>query len=190
MEIKLGKFVSVIYDLYSAQSEKEGTPEIMEQATPEHPFAFIYGYQQVLDAFEKELVGKKQGDDFDFSLSPEQAYGDYEEGLVVDVPRQTFEIDGKFDDKMVYVNAVLPMRDAEGHPMYGSVVSIDDKVVKMDFNHPFAGETLHFVGKVIEVRDATEEELNPPTHGCGGCCGGDCGEDGCDEGGCGCASCH
>lgn len=191
MEIKLGKYVSVIYDLYSAESEKEGNPEIMEQATPERPFAFIYGYQQVLDAFEKEMVGKKQGDAFDFTLSPDQAYGSYEEGLVVDVPRQTFEIDGKFDDKMVFVNAVLPMRDTEGNHMYGSVVSINDEAVKMDFNHPFAGETLHFVGKIIEVRDATDEELNPPAHSCS-CCGG--GEDHCggcgDEGGCSCGGCH
>lgn len=189
MEIELGKFVSVIYDLYSADSEKEGNPEIMEQATVEHPFAFIYGYQQVLDAFEKELVGKSQGDSFDFSLTPDQAYGDYEDGLVVDVPRETFVIDGKFDEKMVYVNAVLPMHDAEGNHMYGSVVSINDQFVKMDFNHPFAGETLHFVGKIVEVRDATEEELNPPTHGCS-CCGSDCGDDSCGCGEGGCNGCH
>ncbi|MDD2524755.1 MAG: FKBP-type peptidyl-prolyl cis-trans isomerase [Bacteroidales bacterium] len=191
MKIELGKFVSVAYDLYSAELDENGELELLEQAPEDKPFSFIFGTQQVLDTFESELVGKKVGESFDFELTPDMAYGDYEDERVVDVPKGAFEIDGEFDETSVYPNAVLPMMDSQGNHMYGSVVDITADAVKMDFNHPFAGETLHFKGKVLEVRDATLDELNPK--GCSGC-GCDCEDDA--EGGCtggcasGCASCN
>ncbi|HEY5570273.1 MAG TPA: FKBP-type peptidyl-prolyl cis-trans isomerase [Bacteroidales bacterium] len=189
MKIELGKFVAVAYDLYSTEPDENGEQELLEQAPEEKPFSFVFGTQQVLDAFESELIGKKAGETFDFELTPDMAYGDYEDTRVVDVPKTAFSIDGEFDENSVYPNAVLPMMDSEGNHMYGSVVDISSDMVKMDFNHPFAGETLHFSGKVLEVRDATLEELNPK-EGCGGGCS--CGGDNDAEGGCGggCSSCH
>lgn len=188
MKIELGKFVAVSYDLYSAETEENGEQELLEQAPEDKPFSFIFGMQQVLDAFESELIGKKTGETFDFELTPDMAYGDYEDERVVDVPKTAFMVDGEFDESAVYPNAVLPMMDSEGNHMYGSVVDITSDAVTMDFNHPFAGETLHFTGKVLEVRDATVEELNPK--GCGGGCSCGCDDDA--EGGCagGCSSCH
>ena len=183
MKIELGKFVALSYDLYGSETDENGKEELIERAPEEQPFTFIYGYQQILDAFEKQLAGKSKGDAFDFTLSPDEAYGEFDEDRVVDVPKNVFEVDGKFDTQKVYVNAALPMMDTEGNHLYGTVVDIDNDVVKMDFNHPFAGETLHFVGKIVEVRDATLEELNP-SQGCGcGCGNDDCG-DGCGDGCC------
>ena len=90
------------------------------------------------------------------------------------------------------------MSDSEGRRMIGIVIEVSDQAVKMDFNHPMADETLFFRGEVIEVRDATVDELlGSQSHGCGGCgggsCGGGCGS--CDsddegEGGCGGCGCH
>ena len=91
-------------------------------------------------------------------------------------------------------NTLVPMMTAEGYRVMGKVLEIGDKV-KMDFNHPFAGKTVRYQGQIVEVREATEEEIHP-TSGCGGCCGGGCGDSdgdgcggGCDsKGGC-CGGC-
>ena len=58
------------------------------------------------------------------------------------------------------VGNTLPMSDDQGNTMNGKVISYDDKNVKMDFNHPLAGQTLHFSGEVSEVREATAEEIS------------------------------
>lgn len=90
--------------------------------------------------------------------------------------------DGEMAEEVV-AGAELPMQTAEGFRILGRVISIDDKGVTMDFNHPYAGLTVTFDGEVTEVRDATPEELKP-AGGChcgGGCGGGDCGD---HEGGC------
>ena len=85
--------------------------------------------------------------------------------------------------------------DSEGNRLQAQVVSVNDTHVTVDLNHPLAGENLHFKGKVIEVREATEEELNALLGGgcgCGGNCGDGCGDDcGCNDDhnhshGCGC----
>lgn len=73
------------------------------------------------------------------------------------------------------------MINSDGDRFNGSVLEVRENTVIMDFNHPLAGEELHFVGEVLLVRDATEEELNPK-HSCGccsGCHGGDCGDGDC-----------
>jgi FKBP-type peptidyl-prolyl cis-trans isomerase SlyD len=74
------------------------------------------------------------------------------------------------------------------------VLEISDESVKMDFNHPLAGEDLYFSGKVVEVREASEEEINKMLHGGCGCgsggCGSGCDDNSCstDDSGCGCGS--
>ena len=87
--------------------------------------------------------------------------------------------DGKLAEE-VQVGKVLPMMTAENFRVEGMVTEIGDKI-KMDFNHPFAGLTVRYEGEIVEVRDATPEDLPQ-----GGCCGGGCGcSGGCDSGSCG-----
>ena len=106
---------------------------------------------------------------FSFSLTPEQAYGDYDQQAVVEIPKQVFEIDGQIDADMLQEGNYLPMADNEGNHMQGKVVSIGDEVVQMDFNHPLAGMVMHFDGNVADVRDATPEEMDHGhVHGDGG----------------------
>ncbi|MTU74588.1 peptidylprolyl isomerase, partial [Parabacteroides merdae] len=89
----------------------------------------------------------------------------------------------------------VPMMDSNGNRMNGSVLEVKEDVVVMDFNHPLAGETLHFNGEVIDVHEPTAEEiaaLTAPAGGCGcGCddCGSGCGDHN-HESGCGCGGCH
>jgi len=192
MKISPNKFVSLSYDL---NVDNEGEKELMERATSENPLEFIFGTNSMLESFENNLAGLEEGDSFDFTLTPDEAYGEYDDDHIVDLPKNIFEVDGKIDEKVVFEGNTIPMMDSNGNRLNGSVVLVDKDTVKMDFNHPLAGETLMFSGKVLNVRDASAEEiaaLFAPQGGCGcGSCG--CGDDeescGCDEkehaGGCG-----
>ena len=118
------------------------------------------------------------------------------EDHVLDLPKNIFEVEGKFDSEIIKEGNTVPMMDSNGNRLNGSVLEVKDDVVVMDFNHPLAGETLHFSGEVIDVHEPTAEEiaaLSAPTGGCGCGCD-DCGSDCCDhdhkDGGCGCGSCH
>lgn len=192
MKISANKFVAVTYDLYVGEGEER---ELMEKATREVPLKFIYGTGSMIQAFEDALMGLESGAGFDFTIAPENAYGEYKEDYVLDLPKNIFEVDGKFDSEMIQEGNTVPMMDSNGNRMNGSVLEVRDDVVVMDFNHPLAGETLHFKGEVIDVHDPTAEEIaamTAPVGGCGcGCdsCGGGCGDH--DHGdSCGCGGCH
>lgn len=192
MKISANKFVVVTYDLYVGEGEER---ELMEKATREVPLKFIYGTGSMIQAFEDALMGLESGAAFDFTITPENAYGEYNEDYVLDLPKNIFEVDGKFDSEMIQEGNTVPMMDSNGNRMNGSVLEVRDDVVVMDFNHPLAGETLHFKGEVIDVHEPTAEEIaamTAPAGGCGcGCdsCGGGCGDH--EHGdGCGCSGCH
>lgn len=189
MKISNYAFVSVCYKLNVGEGDEF---ELMEEATAEHPLSFIFGTGNMLPAFEDKLTGLTKGDKFSFSLDPEDAYGDFHEDYVIELPKSVFEVDGKFDEEQVFEGNTLPMMDSNGNRMNGSVLEVREDVVLMDFNHPLSGETLNFEGEVLEVRTATAEEIASLTAGgcsCEGGCGShdDCG--GADDeahGGCGC----
>lgn len=186
MKIAANKFVSVTYDLNVGEGEDQ---ELMEKATAERPLNFIFGTGSMLEAFEKALKGLEAGEKFNFSLSPEEAYGEYVEDHVLDLPKHIFEVEGKFDENVIYEGNTVPMMDSNGNRLNGSVLSIGEDTVKMDFNHPLAGETLHFSGEVLDVHDPSEKELEEMLAPAGGCsCGCDCSDEGCGDGcgeGCG-----
>ena len=192
MKISANKFVAVTYDLYVGEGEER---ELMEKATREVPLKFIYGTGSMIQAFEDALMGLESGAAFDFTITPENAYGEYNEDYVLDLPKNIFEVDGKFDSEMIQEGNTVPMMDSNGNRMNGSVLEVRDDVVVMDFNHPLAGETLHFKGEVIDVHEPTAEEIAAMTapaggYGCGcDSCGGGCGDH--EHGdGCGCSGCH
>ncbi len=187
MEQTPHKYVNVAYELYTDNAK--GIHELMEKATAEHPFNFITGMGVALDAFEQHIAALNEGDEFDFTLSVEEAYGPYEQEHVIELPKETFHINGKFDKEAVYPGAVLPLMNADGNRFDGLVLEVKDTTVVIDLNHPLAGKALHFKGQVTTMRDATDEELKQLIQmlsGEGGCsgCGGNCNhEDG--EGCCG-----
>jgi FKBP-type peptidyl-prolyl cis-trans isomerase SlyD len=167
MIISEDKAVSVNYYL---TANKGNTPEeLIEETSKENPFVFLFGFGGVLPDFESNLNGKQKGDKFDFRINAKNGYGLYEKEYVVKIDKVAFEIEGKFDDSRVKVGEDLEMTDAEGNPLVGKVLSINDKEVEMDFNHPLAGYDLHFIGEILEVREATQEELDHGhVHGPGG----------------------
>jgi FKBP-type peptidyl-prolyl cis-trans isomerase SlyD len=178
MKISKDKVVSLTYDL-----TVEG--DLMERATKERPLTFMYGMGMMLEAFEKNLADLQVGDKFSFTLTPTEAYGEVIEEAVVELPKHIFEIDGKFDAETVAEGQTLPMMDSMGNRMMGSVIEVKSEVVVMDFNHPLAGETLHFAGEVIDVHEATPEEIAAMARPAAPCdCGDDCDCD--DTQSCGC----
>lgn len=183
------KVVKATYDLFVA-GEENGKEELMERATVEHPLVYCHGEGMMLPAFEAALAGKEVGDSFDFTIPCEDAYGEYDEQGLMELPKQMFfNGDGEFDSERVFVGNVIPMNTVDGQIVNAQVVEITEDKVTIDLNHPMAGEDLHFVGKVIEIRDVTEGELKAIRHhGCGGGCHGKCGDGGC-EGGCGEGGC-
>jgi FKBP-type peptidyl-prolyl cis-trans isomerase SlyD len=191
LEISKHAMVTLTYDLRIDNEQGE----VIEQTTDDKPLQFLYGAGTMLPKFESHLAGLKQGEPFEIRLSKSDAYGDINEDAVVDLPKNVFLVDGKFDDELISVGNTVPMMSSNGQRLNGLVLSIDDEHVKMDFNHPLAGEDLYFAGKVLEVREASDEELAQILSG-GGCgCGsgsGGCGDDGCGDDqhdhshGCGC----
>ena len=197
MENKHNMFVAVSYTLYTVDGEKK---EKIEEAPASKPFEFITGFGVTLDEFEKQIAQLDKGADFEFQLSKEQAYGDFEQERVLDLDRSIFQINGHFDHENIFEGAVVPLQNEDGNRFYGRVLEIDADKVKMDLNHPLAGKTLCFSGKVIDKREATNQEIQnlvnflSGEHSCGcgcGCddCGGDC-DDHHHDGGCGCGHCH
>ncbi len=142
--------------------------EIADEATKDQPFGYIHGTGHLLPAFEAQLEGLQIGNKFDFTLTPEEGYGTYEEENVAHFPIQMFT-DAEFPADMLYVGGYVPMQDQQGNPMDGEIVDLNEQEVVVDFNHPLAGEALRFVGEVIEIREASAEEMeHGHVHGLGG----------------------
>lgn len=155
MKIENNTVVSVNYLL-----KIKGKNEKVEETSKDHPFVFLFGAGGLLPDFENNLLGKKVGDTFDFFIDAQNAYGTRDEQHVVMIPINAFlGEDGKLDTNTIKVGVTVPMVDNEGNRLYGQVLEIGLEHVKMDFNHPLAGENLHFAGEVLEVREATADEI-------------------------------
>jgi FKBP-type peptidyl-prolyl cis-trans isomerase SlyD len=142
--------------------------EIADEADVQDPLVFIHGIGQTLPAFDEQLEGLSVGDTFSFTLSAEDGYGESSDNYIVDLPKNIFAGPDVPAD-ILEIGAMLPMQDQDGNPMDGKVLEIGEDTVKMDFNHPLAGESLSFTGSIIAVREATAEELDHGhVHGEGG----------------------
>lgn len=157
MKISNNKVVSLTYDL--SVLDENGEKSHVETAGTDNPMVFLYGVSGLPDKFEENLQGLEQGSLFSFALTAEDGYGDYDEQALINIPKTVFEVEGAIPDGMLEPGNYIPMADSEGNQMQGRVVEIAGNEVQMDFNHPLAGKTMHFDGQVMEVRDATPEEL-------------------------------
>jgi FKBP-type peptidyl-prolyl cis-trans isomerase SlyD len=165
MQITKNTVVSLSYIL--KRDDTKG--EIIEETRAGDPLVFLFGNGQMLPKFEEHLSTLKTGDDFEFTLASDDAYGEMDQDAIIDLDKSIFEVDGKIDLEMLAIGNVIPMRDDQGNMMQGTVESVGDDLVRMDFNHPMAGNVLHFKGNVIEVREASAEELSHGhVHGAGG----------------------
>ncbi len=149
------KVVSVIYELRAGDSGGD----VIEKVTNEKPAEFLLGAGKLIEAFENQVSDLKEGENFEFRIDSDNAYGQVKEEAKVDLPLSAFEIEGKIPEDLLQPGKVLPMKDQKGNPLYGRVIEVQEQVVKMDFNHPLAGMDLHFKGKVVGARKPTETEI-------------------------------
>jgi len=156
MQITKNTVVSLSYVL----KRDNAKGEIIEETRAGDPLVFLYGNGQMLPKFEEHLSTLMTGSDFEFTLSSDDAYGEMDQDAIIDLDKSIFMVDGKIDDELLAVGNVIPMRDEQGHMLQGTVAGVTADMVRMDFNHPMAGNVLHFTGKVLEVRIATDEELS------------------------------
>jgi FKBP-type peptidyl-prolyl cis-trans isomerase SlyD len=178
MKIDVNKMVSMIYEL--RETNYDG--KILEELPEDKPLKFIFGTGKLLPAFEANILSLGKGDTFRFNLRADQAYGGRREEMIIDVPLSVFENEGKVDENICRVGNEVPMTDGSGNSFSGIINEISADFVRMDFNHPMAGVDLYFTGKILEVREATQEELLPSNSSCSSCegsrhsdCGGSCG---------------
>lgn len=153
MKINSRHVVSLTYDLYVDQ--EDGSEVLQERATEEQPLTFLYGAGQMLPRFEENLAGLSTGDSYEFRLSAEDAYGNYDEEAVANLPKEMFN-----GADIPEIGSIVPLQDNNGNRFQGQVVSVAEDAVIVDLNHPMAGQELHFKGNIVNVRPATPEELS------------------------------
>ncbi|HEY9196143.1 MAG TPA: peptidylprolyl isomerase [Mucilaginibacter sp.] len=154
MKIAPQHVVSLTYDLY-VDRENTGTETLVESTTQEQPLTFLFGAGQMLPKFEENLSTLSTGDSYEFRLSPEDAYGVYDEEAVANLPKEMFQ-----GTELPEIGSILPLQDNNGNRFQAQVVSIAEDAVIVDLNHPMAGQELHFKGSILNVRPATAEELS------------------------------
>ena len=122
------KYIAVHYKLYTNVQGEE--PELIEQTAEGDPFVFVSALGMTLDAFESQIVPLKVGDNFNFTLAPNDAYGEYDEAGKQAVSRKVFEINGKLDSRFIYEGAVVPLSSPDGARFNGTIVEIGDEKIR------------------------------------------------------------
>ena len=164
------RFLAVHYQLHSV---KDGEQTLEEQTIREQPFQFISGFGVALEALEQHVLPLEKGTEFEFTLTPDQAFGEHNPEGVHTLGREFFNVNGKFDAQYIYPGAIIQLVDGEENRFPARVIKVEPEGVTIDTNHPMAGKTLNFTGEVLENRPATDDEVNTlikrMTGGCGGC---------------------
>jgi FKBP-type peptidyl-prolyl cis-trans isomerase SlyD len=127
---------------------------VIDSSNGQEPLAYLHGAHGIIPGLEAALEGKEAGDAMQVIVQPEQAYGVRDVNLIQEVPRKRFPANVDVSAGMQF-QAQTP----EG-PRVVTIVGVEGDTVKLDANHPLAGMVLNFDVKVVEVRDATAEELS------------------------------
>ncbi|MAJ01755.1 MAG: peptidylprolyl isomerase [Euryarchaeota archaeon] len=140
--------------------------EVFDSSEGRDPLTFLVGHRQMIPGFEEEMIGATVGERREFTLTPDRAYGERDEQAVLQIPRDNFaplEQEGKLEVGMQLV-AQMPHGPA---PFL--ILELTEELVTGDFNHALAGKSLTFSVEVVELRDASEEEISHGhVHGPGG----------------------
>ncbi len=145
---------NMVVSLHYILREDGQDGELIEDTFGEAPVTFTFGVGQMLPGFEANLKGKSVGDKFAFLLAPGEAYGETKLDSVVDIPLANFaDVDGNVDKNAVAIGKQIRMKNQNGESFSGLIKKANDSTVKVDFNHPMAGISLHFSGEIIEVKE-------------------------------------
>ena len=138
--------------------------EIIDSSSEQEPLVYMHGSGNIIVGLEEQLVGKKAGDTISTQVSPEKGYGVPVEALIQKVPTAAF------GDEISNIEVGMRFQaDTEQGPVPVVVTSIENDIVTVDGNHPLAGQELFFDISIVEVRDASSEEIDHGhVHGPGG----------------------
>jgi len=167
MKVEANKVVKIIYEL---EIGDENDREMLEIVEEDEPMVFIQGMSGLPEAFEVQINGLQAGDEFKFSVDASEGYGDPEPEAIIDFPIENFKIeDGEIPEGMLEIGNMIPFSNEDENKMNGRIIEVTEETVILDFNHPLAGQNMHFTGKVLAVRDATKDEIaHGHVHGEGG----------------------
>lgn len=147
MQITANKVVTIDYTL------KDNDDQIIDQSN-NGEFAYLHGARNIIPGLETALENKQSGDSVSVSIEPKDGYGERQPSMMQVVPMEMFD-----DPNQVVVGQQFHAQGPEGQDIMITVASIDGDQVTIDGNHPLAGIHLNFDVKVIDVRDATEQEI-------------------------------
>jgi len=154
MNISPNSVVALTYELHT--TNEEGQQVFVEKADEQNPLVFLYGVGMMLPKFEEHLTGLKTGDEYSFELSAADGYGELDPGAFADLPKSMFTEAG---GEVPAVGDVIPLQDNNGNQFRAGVTAVHDETVSVDLNHPMAGKNLLFSGTILNVREATQDEL-------------------------------
>lgn len=142
----------------------DDSQQILDKSVDGEPLTYLHGGGGIIPALEAALEGKRAGESFNLRIVAADAYGERDDELVQKVPREMFESDGPIQIGMQFHSS-----DDEGETSVVTVIDADAKTVTVDGNHPLAGVPLNFAVAIVEVRDASAEEIaHGHAHGEGG----------------------
>lgn len=148
MQIADNKVVSIHYTL------KNPAGEVIDSSEGNDPLMYLHGASNIIPGLEKELLGKQAGDKLNVTVQPDEGYGQVHQEMVQEVPRDAFQ---GVDD--IQVGQRFEAESNQG-PISVVVTAVTDDTVTVDGNHPLAGIVLDFDVEVVDVRDASEEEVS------------------------------
>ena len=157
MQICENSVVSFHYTL----TDKNG--QTIDSSKGNEPLTYLHGVGQIVPGLENALLGKKTGDTLDVEVAAQDGYGEHQDFMVQQVPREAFQ----------GVDAIEPGMQFQAQTPQGgmtvTVTAVDETMVTVDGNHPLAGQTLFFAVEIVSVREASEEEkAHGHVHGEGG----------------------
>jgi FKBP-type peptidyl-prolyl cis-trans isomerase SlyD len=147
MQATAEKVVSIDYTL------KDDQGQVLDTSEGRAPLAYLHGAGNIIPGLECELEGKPAGAPFEVTVPPADAYGERDDALVQPVPKSQFP-----EGANPQVGQQFQAQTPSGARTV-TVVDVEPEAVVIDANHPLAGQALHFAGQIVEVRDATPEEL-------------------------------
>jgi len=158
MKVQTNKVVTIDYTL----TDERG--EVLDSSKQHGPLSYIQGKGNIIPGLEQKLDGKDSGEKLKVSIAPDEAYGQRDEKRIVKLPREQFK---GVDD--LEVGMQFRAEGGNGDTQVVTVTAVENDTVTVDANHPLAGMILNFDVAIVEVRDATAEELSHGhVHGKGG----------------------
>jgi FKBP-type peptidyl-prolyl cis-trans isomerase SlyD len=157
MAVANKKVVSFHYTISNQQGEE------LESSREKQPMSYLHGYRNIIKGLEEAMTGREEGEQFQVTIDPADAYGERIESNIQRIPAKHFK-----EARRLEPGQLVSIKTKQG-PVQATVIKIGRFNIDVDANHPMAGQTLIFDVEVTGIRDASQEEISHGhVHGPGG----------------------